>query len=141
MLPQAPFSRRWRKNFPQLILSAALVAGAAIFIASAGNSVQPASAMAPRTTPIVLHLHGNLHDGCTGDGRTDLVACNGPFLLTSAALDSSPAASWSVPNPATNGTTDRNIHDPNWIWNLTTQTTLVGLVTVDWWASCGACGG
>ncbi len=97
---------------------------------------------APATdTRTVLHFQGNAEEGCTGDGRTDLVACDGPFLFITSTLSSSPAASWTVPNPATNGTADRNIYDPNWVWNLTGTTTLNGDMTVVWWASCGACGG
>ena len=93
----------------------------------------------PDTRP-VLHLHGNAEEGCTGDGRTDQLACTGPFLLENGALSLSPASSWLVPNPALDGTADRNIYDPNWVWNLTAPTTLEGPMTVEWWASCGACG-
>jgi subtilisin family serine protease len=94
----------------------------------------------PDTRP-VLHLHGNAEEGCTGDGRADLVACDGPFMLESGALSTSPAASWFVADPALDGVADRNIYDPNWVWNLTAPTTLEGPMTVEWWASCGACGG
>jgi hypothetical protein len=94
----------------------------------------------PDTRP-VLHLHGNVEEGCTGDGRTDLVACDGPFLLESNTLSASPAASWFVPDPALDGAADRTIYDPNWVWNLTAPTTLEGPMTIEWWASCGACGG
>lgn len=99
-------------------------------------------------TPTVLHFHGNPHDSggspptpCAGDGRADILNCDGPFLTTSSALDpSNPAASWVVANPALDGTSDRNIYDPNWIWN-SGPTRLGGPMTVEWWASCGACGG
>jgi subtilisin family serine protease len=94
----------------------------------------------PDTRP-VLHLHGNTEEGCTGDGRADLVACDGPFLLENGTLSTSPAASWFVADPALDGTADRNLYDPNWVWNLTAPTTLQGPMTVEWWASCGACGG
>jgi len=92
-------------------------------------------------TRTVLHSHGNTEEGCTGDGRTDLVACDGPFLLESGTLSPSPAASWFVADPALDGTADRNIYDPNWVWNLPVTTTLEGPMTVEWWVSCGACGG
>jgi hypothetical protein len=50
-----------------------------------------------------------------------------------------PAATWTVANPALDGTADRNIYDPNWIWN-SGPVRLGGQMTVNWWASCGACG-
>lgn len=96
---------------------------------------------------VVLHLHGNpgvpaeaVEADCTGVGASDIAACDGPFLLTSATLSDASAASWTVANPITDGTTDRNIYDPNWIWNLDEPTTLKGRMTVEFWASCGACG-
>lgn len=96
---------------------------------------------------VILHFHGNSgapaepeEADCTGVGASDIAACDGPFLLTSGNLSNSTAASWTVPNPATDGTTDRNIHDPNWVWSLDAPTTIQGRMTVEFWASCGACG-
>ncbi len=88
------------------------------------------------TTPtVVLYMHGNVHEGCTGDGRADLVAGCDPFLSTDPALDpAAPPAKWGPLEPAVNGTAAQNIHDPNWIWNLTDKTTLFGPMTVEWWA-------
>jgi hypothetical protein len=96
----------------------------------------------------VLHFHGNTgahvsgstaEADCTGVGAVDISACNGPFLLESAQLSPNPAASWTVAAPLFNGTADRNIYDPNWIWNVTKPTTLAGPLTVDFWAACSGC--
>lgn len=91
-------------------------------------------------TPTVLHFQGNTEEGCTGTGSADVAACSGPFLLPSATLSTNPAAHWE-PQVALDGTSDQNIYDPNWIWNLTGATRLGGPMTVEWWASCGGCGG
>ena len=98
-------------------------------------------------TPTVLHFHGNSHDSggsppapCTGDGRADLLNCDGPFLTASGTLDTAQAASWFIANPALDGTGARTIYDPSWIWN-SGPVRLGGEMTVDFWASCGACGG
>lgn len=111
-----------------------------------------------RTT---LHFHGNLGEGdCTGDGKTDLIACAGPTLVESDALSTSPAASWKGgPSEwALTGANDRTIYDPSWIWCLREDdpsnadelmcpstespapgpTTLEGPMTVVWWAQCAA---
>jgi serine protease AprX len=90
-------------------------------------------------TRTVLHFQGNTEDGCTGTGATDVTTCNGPFLRTTSALSASTAASWTVANPLLNGTAARNVHDPNWVWDLTSPTTVAGPMTVEFWASCGAC--
>jgi hypothetical protein len=106
----------------------------------------------PDTRP-VLHLHGNgpaPHASgepdevfCTGDGASDFVACDGPFLIPEPAganLSSQPAASWKVPDPLFNTNAARgNLTDPNWIWKLSSPVSLSGPMTVEWWASCGAC--
>jgi hypothetical protein len=95
----------------------------------------------PDVTVKRLTFHGNLHaaDGCTGDGRTDLVACNGPFLRVDPDLDTNPAARWGPVTPALDGTAARNIYDPNWTWFLTEPTTVRGTMQIQFWASCGAC--
>jgi hypothetical protein len=90
----------------------------------------------PRTT---LHFQGNADEGCTGDGRADLIACDGPFLSTNAELDAAAAASW-VTTTDVDGTADRSIYDANWVWNLESPTTVGGPMTVSWWGACGACG-
>ena len=89
----------------------------------------------PTTT---LHFQGNADEGCTGDGRADIVECDGPFLSTNAELDAAGAASW-VATTEVDGTADRNIHDPNWVWNLDSPTTVGGPMTVRWWGECGIC--
>jgi hypothetical protein len=86
-----------------------------------------------------LHFQGNFDEGCTGDGRTDLVACDGPFLMEKSELDDNPAARW-VASSLVSGTADRNVHDPNWVWRLDEPTTLAGPMTVSWWAACPGCG-
>ncbi|MDQ3258213.1 MAG: M4 family metallopeptidase, partial [Acidobacteriota bacterium] len=100
----------------------------------------------PGVPPAVLHFHGNTHASdttgtgqCTGTGTADLVNCGGPFLKTDIVLDTAPAARFTIPNPALNGTNARTIHDPNWIWN-SGPVRLGGEMTLEWWASCGACG-
>jgi len=93
-------------------------------------------------TPTVLHFQGNTEENCTGDGMTDFnPPCNGPFLNENAVLSTSAAARWNAP-VGLNTPTDRGVGhtEPNWIWNLTSPTRLGGPMTVDWWASCGACG-
>ncbi len=87
----------------------------------------------------VLHFQGNTEEGCTGDGRTDIVACNGPFLLDKKELSDNEPASWKVPNPLSIGTGARNVFDPNWVWTPGAKTTVSGPMTVEWRASCGAC--
>src|SRR5205085_8091929 len=77
---------------------------------------------------------------CTGVGSADVVKCGGPFLRADAGLSSNPAAHWDVPNPVTDGTADQHIYDPNWLWN-SGPVRLGGPMTVEWWASCAACGG
>jgi subtilisin family serine protease len=93
-------------------------------------AVLPTSA-GPRTP---LHFHGNLHDGCTGDGALDLTTgeCT-PFLSSDPELDTAPAASWGPINVSLDCTVDRCISDPNWIWELDGTTTLQGPMTVGWW--------
>jgi subtilisin family serine protease len=86
-----------------------------------------------------LFFHGNVHDGCTGNGAEDILACDGPFLSPDPALDSSPAAKWGPLQTAFNGNTDRNIYDANWVWHLDTSTTLDGPMTLEWWYACPGC--
>jgi Big-like domain-containing protein/fibronectin type III domain protein len=86
--------------------------------------------------PVTLHFHGNLHDGCTGDGAADLATggediCT-PFLGDDV-LDTAPAAHWGPINTALDCTVDRCVSDPNWIWELTGETTLQGPMTIEWW--------
>jgi serine protease AprX len=99
-------------------------------------------------TRTVLHFHGNVgphasgepnETSCTGNGAADLIACDGPFLLPSGTLSPSAAASWFIANPLLNGGADRTIYDPNWVWNVTSPTTVSGPMTVEWWGSCSAC--
>lgn len=85
--------------------------------------------------PLVLHMHGNLHDGCTGNGSTDVFTGAGvcqPHLSEDPVLDDSPAAAWG-PISIVDGTNAQNIYDPNWIWELSEPTTLQGPMTVEYW--------
>ena len=86
-----------------------------------------------------LHFDGNTDEsGCTGDGGADIAACGGPFLKPTATLSTAAAAHFDVSDPILKGTNLRSIYEPNWIWN-SGPTTLVGTMTVNWWASCGGC--
>jgi hypothetical protein len=121
-----------------------------------------------------LHFHGNAdalagadHDSghpgegfCTGDGKTDLIACRGPMLLKSSELSPSPAASWKggAAEWALEGGNDRTLYDPSWTWCLRAddptkpterqcpdveepaqgETTIEGPLTIEWWAQCAA---
>ncbi|MGH8945013.1 MAG: Ig-like domain-containing protein, partial [Acidimicrobiia bacterium] len=115
----------WTFAEVQLTPSASSVPAAHLLIA-----VIPTTA-GPR---LALHFHGNLHDGCTGDGATDLTTggCT-PFLGTNPELDPAPAASWGPITVALDCTNDRCASDPNWIWDLEGSTTLQGPMTVGWW--------
>jgi subtilisin family serine protease len=84
---------------------------------------------------VVLHMHGNVHDGCTGNGSVDVAAGAGscqPHLSEDAVLDDNQAAAWG-PISIVNGTSPQNIYDPNWIWELSEATTLQGPMTVEYW--------
>ncbi|MEX1072515.1 MAG: S8 family serine peptidase [Chloroflexota bacterium] len=86
--------------------------------------------------PVVLHMHGNIHDGCTGNGATDVLTGAGfcqPHLSDDPILDTNPAAAWGPINATVDGVGAQNIHDPNWIWELTEDTTLQGPMTVEYW--------
>ena len=86
--------------------------------------------------PVVLHMHGNVHDGCIGNGSTDVAAGAGgcqPHLSLDSELDTNPAAAWGPINAAVNGAAPQNVHDPNWIWQLSEPTTLQGPMTVEYW--------
>lgn len=102
----------------------------------------PAWRLAPQLTATELHFHGNPSDDppCTGNGANDIAACNGPKLLPTPTLGTGSAGHWDPPTPGINGTSARNTSDPNWIWTLSGPTRLGGNMTVEWWASCGACG-
>lgn len=97
---------------------------------------------------VSLHFRGNLGDehGCTGDGRTDVAACGGPFLVPDdpedpgGQLSGEPAARWGPVTAGVDGTAAQNIHDPNWTWVLDEPTTVAGPMTVEWWTGCGLCG-
>jgi serine protease AprX len=129
-----------------------------------GGASGPTTEPMPDNRP-VLYLHGNPHNvgepselgppPCTGDGRADLLACGGPFLIPSSTLFTGAAASWKPPiSPLVDGTADRNIYDPNWVWCLATgpdcpalptgaparrgPTTVRGPMTVEWWATTNA---
>jgi len=134
--------KRWRF----IILPAVLFAltAASITLRSTVGGTIPVAAV----TFTVLHFQGNTEDppvapatsNCTGDGIADLTICNGPFLQTNPVLSTSPAGHWDPPVVNNPNPTDRAATDPNWIWNLTSPVRLGGPMTIDWWASCGACG-
>ncbi|MFA9446731.1 S8 family serine peptidase [Egicoccus sp. AB-alg6-2] len=90
-----------------------------------------------------LWFRGNTEDGCTGEGRLDVQACDGPFLRHDDTFSGSEAATWTALGGSgiVDGTAARNIHDPNWTWFLDgEQVTLDGTLTARWWAMCSACG-
>jgi serine protease AprX len=115
----------------------------------------------------VLYMHGqsdphplpNAADGaCSGNGETDVIQCNGPFLMPKTQLSSKPAAFWKtgLDDEVFDGTSDRSIHDPNWSWCLTAAPapsgcpadptylppgpqTVGGRMTLEWWAMCNLC--
>jgi serine protease AprX len=113
----------------------------------------------PNNPRPVLYMHGNLEEGCTGQGEEDLIACGGPFLFEKAP-DGVAAAVWrsGEDDIVFDGANDRTIHDPNWTWCLadppppggsgcpaTSQPgvpagpkTIGGPMTVVWWATCEA---
>jgi len=89
-----------------------------------------------------LHFHGNVHDGCSGIGGTDVGSggCE-PSLSTNGTLDPGPAASFTAVagfgcTPASGG---QCAADPNWIWELSGPTTVKGPMTVEWWVNCPGC--
>jgi len=93
----------------------------------------------------LLHFHGNPthaetpdESSCTGTGSADVVACDGPFLLTSGNLAPAGVGTWTA-EPAEDGTNPRNIYDPQWIWKFNSPVTIQGPVIINFWASCGAC--
>ena len=100
--------------------------------------------LTPQANNLLLHFHGSPTDpadtGCTGTGSTDVTSNTCSDMRTDPAGGTGAPAHWDVANPALNGTADRNVHDPNWIWNLTGPTRIGGPMTLQWWASCGACG-
>ena len=96
----------------------------------------------PGLAPTVLHFSGNPPEdsGCTGIGSVDAVGPNSNICATltqTAGLSTAPAAKW-VAAAGLNGTTDRNATDPNWLWTLSSPTTLSGPMTVNWWQACNA---
>jgi subtilisin family serine protease len=112
-------------------------------VASVPAAHLPAAIFATHAAPsgdqVTLHFQGNADEGCLGDGRLDLVTCDGPFLMEKPELDAGAAASWKA-EPGVSGSADRNIYDPNWVWNLEAPTTLSGRMDLEWWTSCSGCG-
>jgi len=133
------FKGRW---FILLFVLLWLIGGTVFLRSPSGGSV---TVEAAATT--VLHFQGNTEDlpqgtgtaNCAGNGAADVVNCDGPFLSESAVLSTNPSARWGPVNPAVNGTSARNIYDPNWVWYVSAPTRLGGPVTLEWWASCGGC--
>lgn len=117
-----------------------LIGGVVALSLPANSVLQTVEASPAMMTPTVLHFQGNTEEGCTGTGASDVAGpCNGPFLRPDSVLSTNPAAHWD-PSVVLAGNADRNIHDPNWIWNLSAPTRLGGPMTIEWWASCGGCG-
>jgi hypothetical protein len=113
-------------------------------VCSGGATPTPTATPSPTpgggTGAVVLHFHGNTDDGtCTGQGTADVQACGGPFLKTAGAGTAPVAAHWDTGPNLVNGTAAHNIYDPNWLWN-SGAVRLGGDMTVEWWASCSACG-
>lgn len=139
----ANFKGRW---FIFLFVLLWLIGIAVALRPSADGGIQTVEA-SNMPTPTVLHFQGNTEDSdpanpaafCTGNGAADVVNCDGPFLSESAVLSTNPSARWGPVNPAVNGTSARNIYDPNWVWYVSAPTRLGGPVTLEWWASCGGC--
>lgn len=136
-------NRLTRILIPVIALVWLMITG--IFLFSSSDPRWKVAASSEPTTSMLtlteLHFQGNIEEGCTGDGAADITGCGGPFLLSDPVLSTNPAASWTIANPALNGTGPRTIYDPSWIWNLTSPVRLGGPMTIDWWASCGGCGG
>jgi serine protease AprX len=99
----------------------------------------------------ILYFHGNNHvahpsapdeAACDGSpGNDDVFTSRCPMLLESSTLSPDAAAVFAVPTTLFNGAPpDRNAIDPNWTWYVPTTTQIGGAMTVEWWASCGACG-
>ncbi|HYX40683.1 MAG TPA: hypothetical protein VE821_03240, partial [Pyrinomonadaceae bacterium] len=148
-----PVNTRWLL-FVLTILAVALIGTRHVITTQASNPAvvgqtdikKGGDKLTPEASNLVLHFHGSPTDSgdnmCTGTGSSDVITPDCSNLKTTATLGTGPAAHWDVANPADgNGTADRNIYDPNWIWNLTGPTRLGGQMTIQWWASCGACGG
>src|SRR5712692_9705016 len=92
--------------------------------------------------PTLLHFNGNPPEdtGCTGNCSVDVTGPNANICSTltqTAGLSAGPAAKW-VAVAGENGTTDRNPEDPNWVWTLSSPTTLRGPMSVNWWQACNA---
>jgi Fibronectin type III domain len=118
--------------------------GTAAFAARQDGIKKGGDKLTPQANNLLLHFHGSPTDpadtGCTGTGSTDVTSNTCSDMRTDPAGGTGAPAHWDVADPALNGTTDRNVHDPNWIWNLTGPTRIGGPMTLQWWASCGACG-
>jgi serine protease AprX len=100
----------------------------------------------------VLYMHGNMPEGCSGQGEEDLLICGGPFLLKKSP-DGATAGTWrsGEDDILFDGANDRTIYDPNWTWCLSQgpgcatmggdtplpgPQTIGGPMTVEWWATC-----
>lgn len=122
-------------NKAESILTPSTQFGAVGALVAAGPSATTA------VVPTLLHLNGAPPDaGCTGIGPTDVAAggdvCSN--LVPTATLSPNTSAIWPA-NAAFDGTGDRNIYDPNWIWLPVASTRLAGPMTIKWWAACSAC--
>ena len=122
-----------------LIITLCLLAAA---IASPTLLSRGTAAPLPAFGPTLLHFNGNPPEdsGCTGIGSVDVTGLNSNTCATltqTAGLSTGPAAKW-VAAAGLNGSTDRNPEDPNWLWVLSSPTTLSGPMTVDWWQACNA---
>jgi serine protease AprX len=117
----------------------------------------------PNNPRPVLYMHGkaDAHSDTSNDGpcssyaESDVLQCNGPFLMPKASLSLGPAAFWrtGLDDELFDGTSDRSIHDPNWSWCLALgpgcpadptyvppgPRTVGGAMTVEWWAACNLC--
>ena len=88
-----------------------------------------------------LHFHGNVDDGCSGQGALDVALdiCDGPFLKPDPELDLAPAASFGPLLGEVRGGTERNPQDASWTWFLDKPVTIGGPFRAEFWASCSTC--
>src|SRR5437868_1375495 len=112
------------------------VALATLFFALSNRSGEVAAA-SPTLT--LLHFNGNPPEdsGCTGNGSVDVLMDTCANLVQTATLSAGPAAKW-VAQEQLDQSIDRSTVDPNWIWVLSSPTTLSGPMTINWWQACSA---
>src|SRR5207253_6064944 len=113
-----------------------MVALATLFFALSNPNAQTAAAPAAVTLTL-LHFNGNPPEdsGCTGNGSVDVLVDTCANLVQTPTLSAGPAAKW-VAQEQLDQSIDRSTVDPNWIWVLSSPTTLSGPMTINWWQAC-----